>query len=172
MNSNRWPHAGRFLTLVMLLLTLCTLLIAPHQASAQGPLATVRDALRSNRDLVQANRADAIAARNANVDLLRQTGGARLTVGTCRTQQLVVPHVHQQLLAPLVAPQPLILQQQFNGYLPPPQPLAAPQVVQPQALIVPSYQLPQAIVAPQPIYLQPQALIAQPQRLVVPGCHL
>ena len=162
--------------LLAMLFAVCSMIGGVQQAQAQGPLGTLRDALRTNRELVQANRADAVAAREANVQLLRSSGGARLTLGTCRTEALVVPHVRQQLVQPLIVPppQPLILQQQFNGYVPQqPAPLIAPQALHvPQALIVPSYQLPQALVAQPLAYQPPPQLLVQPQRIVVAGCHL
>jgi len=70
--------------LLAMLFAVCSMIGGVQQAQAQGPLGTLRDALRTNRELVQANRADAVAAREANVQLLRSSGGARRTLCTRR----------------------------------------------------------------------------------------
>lgn len=115
----------------------------PESASAQG---LGLRAFSSNRELIREQRAAAIAAREANVDLIR---GQQLNQVHRQVQQLVVPAV------PYVPAQQLLLIRQPAALISP------PIVVQPLQV--------QAFYQPPALLLAPQQLNGQ-ARLVVPGC--
>jgi hypothetical protein len=143
----------------------------PRDTYAQGPLAGLRNAVGTNRGLVRASRADAIAARQANVDLLRATGPSSAALRVCHPQPLVAPVVAPivqayHLPAAIVAP---------PVYVQPAPVIAAP-------LIVPGYTLPAApLTVPAPLTTPPTSSLVVPiraaatashaQSLVVPRCH-
>lgn len=177
------PLARPMMMLGLLLGILCAI---ANTAAAQGPFRTLVQGFQANRQVVRENNADAIQARRDNVAILQQTGPQQqLVARQCLPAAIVAPH-RQQLVAPLIVPQPIyvppaapLIQQHFYQ----PQPLQAPQPQQlpvlpaPQAIIVPQYQVPQQLVQVQALAVQPQLqhygapLGLTSQQIVVPSCR-
>lgn len=171
------PRSLVSLSLAVLAVFAC-LVAFPALAPAQtgiGPLAALRGAARSNRDLVRQSRADALATRQANVELLRSTSFAPRSAAlrTCdhHSAALVAPIVAAPLVQSYALPAAIVAPSVY-AY---PAPLVAP-------LIVPGYSLPATpLPAPAPLVAPPAALIHPTraastaalhaaQTLVVPRC--
>lgn len=161
-------------TLACVLALVALFVAQPREAVAQGPLSAVRNAVSTNRGLVRASRADAIAARQANVDLLRATGPSSAALRVCHPQAIVAP-----VVAPIVQSYTLPAAIVATPVYVQPAPIIAPLVA---PMIVPGYTLPAApLPAPAPVTAPDLSSLVVPIRaastashagtLVVPRCH-